>query len=248
MKKSALEKIVLAFVIILVMAGASLPPVGAASVSSLQSVLTTADVNSVYFIFPDSDSSHRKPLGVGYASVTDWTALGYVYGMFSNAPQISALDTNSTYIDQATGAPRLSGKVFILFGGPLVNVLVKYYESQGTSPLYWAIVGGWTSGTEYYYDRQNITKASMSLSQLGSGSQDMALIEIFTDSLGNTIVIFSGFGWRGTFTAGLYFKTVMGTPTTTLAGYTMSWYLLHWTDSNQNGFPEYTEVTPESSG
>jgi hypothetical protein len=247
MRSSMLGRAVWTLTVIFLLAGAAVPHASAAEVSSLQSILTTAPANTVYFVFPDWDSSHRKALGVGYAQVTDWTALGYVYGMFTNAPQITMLDTDTTIVDSTTGAPKLTGKVIILFGGPLVNVLVRYYEDQGVSPLYWALVGGW-SGTEHYYDRAGNSVASMTVGQIGGGSSDIALVEIFTDSAANTIVVFSGFGWHGTFTAGLYFKTIMGTPTTNLAGYNKSWYLFHWTDGNGNGFPEYTEVTEEVSG
>ena len=48
--------------------------------SLLSTVLLNAAANSVYFIFPDGNTAHPKPAGVGYASVTDWTALGFVYG------------------------------------------------------------------------------------------------------------------------------------------------------------------------
>ena len=208
--------------------------------STLSSDLLNAPANSVYFIFPDSNSAHPKPSGVGYAQVTDWTALGFVYGSLTKMPQVIALDTNSAYIDQSTGAPKVSNGTIVLFGGPLVNEAVHYYEVNGIAPLHWGLVGGWTSGTEYYYNQTEQAVASLPISAIVS-NQDMGLIEAFMDQNGNTVIIFSGFGWKGTFFSGVYFKTVLISQLSTMPD---SWYIYSWTDSNSNGFPEVTEVNP----
>ena len=215
--------------------------------SSSGTVMLSAPTRTVYFIFPDSNIAHSKPAGVGYAQVTDWTALGYVYGAMGNMPQIIALDTNSSYIDPVTGAPKIRNSVIVLFGGRLVNSLVSYYEVNGISPLHWAIVGVFSTGTEYYYERSGTVAATMSVPVIVSGSQDMGLIEVFADQFGNTVFIFSGFGWKGTFVAGLYFKTVL---VGSLSGLTDSWYFWRWQDVNGNAFPDSFEVnsTPVSHG
>jgi hypothetical protein len=210
------------------------------SFSLAGSAMLSAPANSAYFIFPDSNAAHRKPAGVGYASVTDWTALGFVYGSLTNMPQFIALDTNSAYIDQSTGAPTVSNSVIVLFGGPLVNEAIHYYEANGIAPLHWGLLGGWTSGTEYYYNRNNQAVASIPLSVLGPESQDMGLIEAFKDPNGNTVIIFSGFGWQGTFVGGVYFKTALISQLSTM---TDSWYIYSWSDSNGNSFAEVSEVT-----
>jgi hypothetical protein len=215
----------------------SAPP----SLSSAGSTMFSASEKSVYFIFPDGNTAHAKPAGVGYASVTDWTALGFVYGSLKNMPQTIALDTDSSVIDQSTGAPKVSNKIIVLFGGPLVNEVVHYYESNGIALLHWGLVGGWVSGTEYYYNRLGQPVASIPLSALGPGTKDMGLIEAFTDGAGNTVIIFSGFGWHGTFVAGVYFKTVLISQLPTMPD---SWYIYSWTDSNGNGFAEVSEVSP----
>lgn len=142
---------------------------------------------------------------------------------------------------------RVSNKVIVLFGGPLVNEAVHYYESNGIAPLHWGLVGGFVSGTEYYYNCLGQPVASVSLSVLGPEVQDMGLIEAFTDQNGNTVMIFSGFDWQGTFVSGLYFKTVL---TSRLSTMTDSWYIYSWSDSNGNGFAEVSEVnsTPVNHG
>ena len=212
--------------------------------SLLSTVLLDAAANSVYFIFPDGNTAHSKPAGVGYASVTDWTALGFVYGSLTNMPQTIALDTNSAYIDQSTGAPKVSDKIIVLFGGPLVNEVVHYYESNGIAPLHWALVGGWVSGTEYYVNRLGQAVASMPLSVLGPGTQDMGLIEAFTDGAGNTVIIFSGFGWHGTFVAGVYFKTVLISQLSTM---TDSWYIYLGATATETASQKLAKSPPHPS-
>ena len=167
--------------------------------------------------------------------------MGYVFGSLTNMPQITALDTDSSVIDQSTGAPKVSNKVVVLFGGPLVNEVVHYYESNGIAPLHWVLIGGFVSGTEYYYNRQGQPVASIPLSVLGPEGQDMGLIEAFMDQNGNTVIIFSGFGWKGTFVSGVYFKAVLVSQLSTMPD---SWYIYSWVDGNGNGFAEVSEVNP----
>jgi hypothetical protein len=226
------------------LAALAIMPATAAGLSkpfgSTFSSVVTAPTRSVYFIFPDGNHAHAKPSGVVYASVTDWTALGYIYGMM-DMPQITALDTNSTYIDQTTGAPKLSNSIIVLFAGPLVNEVVHYYEVNRVAPLWWSLEGDWVSGTEYYRTSAGDAAASMPLKTLGAGSADMMLVEAFTDANSNTVLIFSGFGWQGTFTSGFYMKTVLYG---NLAGMTDAWYFYSWSDKNGNGFVEDYEVNP----
>jgi hypothetical protein len=209
---------------------------------STYSSVMAAPANSVYFIFPDGNHAHPKPSGVGYASVTDWTALGYVYGMMDNMPQITALDTNSTYIDQTTGAPKIHDSIIVLFAGSLVNEVVHYYEVNRVAPLWWSLEGSWSTGTLYYRTSSGAVAASMPIQTVGGGSADMMLVEAFTDANGNTVLIFSGFGWEGTFTSGFYMKNLVYSGA--LAGMTDAWYFYSWTDKNGNGFVEDYEVNP----
>jgi tryptophan synthase beta subunit len=81
----------------------------------------------------------------------------------------------------------------------------------------------------------------MSVQTVGGGSQDIGLIEAFVDQNGNTVIVFSGFGWKGTFVSGLFFKTTLISQLPTM---TDSWYIYSWSDSNGNGFPDISEVSP----
>jgi len=87
----------------------------------------------------------------------------------------------------------------------------------------------------------------MSIPVVGGGSQDMPLIEAFKDPFGNTVIIFSGFGWKATFVSGFFFKTVLAGD---LSALTDSWYFWNWQDWNGNSFPDWYEVntTPVNHG
>ena len=221
-------------------------PIAPIRFGSTASAILNSPPSTVYFILPDSDSSHTKALGVGQASVTDWTALGYVYGMVESMPQVTVLDTNGAYVDAITGAPKIRNSTIILFGGPLVNVLTHYYEDNGIAPLKWSLEGSWSTGTEYYRTRSGAEAARIPLQTVAGGSQDYAMLEVFKDQFGNSVMIFAGFGWKGTFAGGLYFKTVL-CQSVNLASLTDSWYFYSWRDTNGNGFADYNEVNPTTS-
>lgn len=215
------------------------------SISSVGTDIIKANSGLVIYVLPDWQSNHPKPSGVGTALLSDFTALGFTYGASTNT-QILALDTNSTYFDSNTGAPKISNGIVVAFAGPLVNSVVQYYENAGTSPLYFQ----WTtiSGTTYtnFYNRQGSLLASMPAAQVGVFS-DTFLLEYFTDANNNKVFVIYGFGWKGTYVGGVFFKTFV---LPSIASFTHAWYIYQWTDLNGNGLPDPYEVntTPVNSG
>ena len=83
--------------------------------SSVKSSIIDAAAGSVYFIYPDYDPSHLKGNGAIAASLSDFTALGFIYGMTANT-QLECLDTPSSYVVQSSGKPSLTGKGIVLVG------------------------------------------------------------------------------------------------------------------------------------
>jgi M6 family metalloprotease-like protein len=217
-------------------------------VSSVPADVLDAAANSVIYVLPDwqGGDGHAKPPDVIPAQLSDFTALGFMFGA-SNNTQVMALDTNSTYFDAATGAPKMSNSVLVAFAGPLVNGLVKYYEVNGTSPVYfqWATI----DGASYYawYDRQSNMVASLPSSAGQAGTSDMFLVEYFKDANNNNVFIIYGFAWKGTYIGGVFFKTYI---LPNIASFTHGWYIYQWNDVNGNGLPDPYEVnmTPVSYG
>jgi hypothetical protein len=213
-----------------------------APVSDFSSDVVDAVENNVYFIYPDY--AGVKPPGVGSASLSDWTAAGFIVGMVSNRQQ-ETTDTDPVIIDTSTGEPRLQGETMVLFGGPLVNAPVNYYENNRVAPLYWRSVGG-----NYYWYAANGTRlnaTAMSFSQIAAGTQDMFLVETFIDDSGNKVYIIYGYGWKGTFAGGKFFKFIIYPD---IESYTDSFYVFKWIDSSNDGFVDLDEIltTPILSG
>jgi len=217
-------------------------------VSSVEVDVVNAPADSVVYVLPDwqTGSGHTKPPGVATAALSDFTALGFMYGA-STSTQIMALDTNSTYFDPASGAPKLSNSVLVVFAGRGVNGVVDYYEDAGMSPVY----AGYTNigGTDYYayWDRQGNLLVSMPVSAGQAGTSDMFLVEYFKDASNNKVFIIYGFAWKGTYIGGVFFKTYI---LPNIASFTHGWYIYRWDDVNSNGLPDPYEVntTPVSFG
>ncbi|MCW4042984.1 MAG: S8 family serine peptidase [Candidatus Bathyarchaeota archaeon] len=209
------------------------------SIADTMMKIVTANPNTVYFIYPDYQGS--KPPGVGHALVTDWSAAGFIAGMCSNS-QIDTTDTDPAIINTATGKPKLSNKIIVLLGGPLVNSAVNYYEDNRIAPLYWKGTG---SLRWHLADGTELTSTRLTWAEINSG-QDVFVVETFIDADGNTVLIVYGNTWQGSFVGGRFFKFVMSMNPTI---YDVSWYHFKWIDIDGDEFTDINEVntTPIAS-
>jgi len=217
-------------------------------ISSAGTDVVNAPAGSVIYVLPDwqSGSGHTKPSDVQPAALSDFTALGFMFGASDNM-QIMALDTNSTYFDPATGAPKVSNSVLVVFAGPLVNGVVNYYEDTGMSPLHFTYITVGGVPTYAFYDWQGNLAASMPVSAGQAGTSDIFLVEYFKDANNNNVFIIYGFAWKGTYTGGVFFKAYI---LPNITGFTHGWYIYQWNDTNGNGLPEAYEAntTPVNYG
>jgi hypothetical protein len=190
--------------------------------------------NEIYFIYPDYRGV--KPPGVAPALLSDWTATGFILGMCTHL-QYETTDTDPSVVDTGNGALKLQGKGVVLFGGPLVNAPVHYYEANRIAPLYFGVEGG-----KYYWYRRDGTRidaTGMAFSDIRAGNKDMFVIESFIDPDGNHIFIVYGYGWKGTFAGGKFLKFVIYPY---IGNYTCSYYVFKWVDDNGDGFVDLDEI------
>jgi hypothetical protein len=127
-------------------------------------------------------------------------------------------------------------------GGPVVNGPVKYYEGSKIAPLYYKPVSGkatfWTTqGTAGTGDDAQVSGAELSFTEL-SIHKDMFMVELFqkpgTDPAEYAMIIY-GVEGRGTLAGAVWFYTVV---IPDLYSYTEDYYVVKWTDTNNNGHPD----------
>jgi parallel beta-helix repeat protein len=200
-----------------------------ALISNLRCQLSQMDWRVVY-----PDQVTPKPLGCGAALTSDWLASAFVTTKLPT--YVEGLDTNSSFVNQTTGEAEGEPEVGIItFGGPFVNPVVKRAEDGGTPEGNRAPVKFYSGGDTFYYqyaNGTNIPGAELPLSVINV-DEDLFVIETYTDGDGRLMVICYGFGWPGTYAAGKFFDTVVFPH---LASFTDGWIVVHWEDSNADGF------------
>jgi len=104
-------------------------------------------------------------------------------------------------------------------------------------------------GVYYWYqaDGTQLDATALSFSELSADHKDMFAVESFIDGSGNHVYIVYGYGWKGTFAGGKFFKFIMYT---NISSYIGSYYVFEWTDGNGDGFVDLDEisVTPIAQG
>ncbi len=148
---------------------------------------------SVRVIYPSNSTG--KPLGCHPAMVSDWLASAYVSSELTNFTE--GLDTNSSFVNQTNGKPVGASETGIVsFGGPMVNLVVIYSESNSTTasdraPIQFHNDNGLLS---FQYSNGSAIPGASMQGGVASTNQDMFVIETFRDGDGRYIMLCYGFG------------------------------------------------------
>jgi hypothetical protein len=149
---------------------------------------------------------------------------------------IEGVDTEADFVNQISGKALGASQMGIVsFGGPFVNPVVKYAESDSTPTGDWAPIRFQNDVTIFRFKHSNgttIPSASLPVSVINQG-EDMFVIEVYRDADGRNIMLVYGFGWKGTYAAGKYFDKIVYP---NLYAYDVSWVICKWEDTNNNGF------------
>jgi hypothetical protein len=202
---------------------------GEIKISDFDALFTS---NSVRIIYPSEQTP--KPLNCASAMGNDWVASAFISTKLENFTE--GTDTDSAFVNQTTGKPLGAvGTGIISFGGPLVNSVVAYAESEATPTEDRAPVRFQQNEETCCFQFQNgtsVPEAALFLSSV-NGSVDMFVIETYQDSDGRNVMLGYGLGWKGTYAAGKYFDAEVYQ---NLTAYPYSWVIVLWHESNGNGF------------
>ncbi|MFC1506920.1 hypothetical protein ACFLQ6_07600 [Thermoproteota archaeon] len=227
------KKLTNSFLISILLLIVLIPSASALTLDDSEVFILEAPENTVYFIYSDT-IKNSKPLRVTVASPIDWTATGYIKGI-TRYTQIEGLDTDNALVDQSSGAPKFGDKAVVLSGGPFVQVLVKYYESNRIAPVYFE-----AENDMYYWYCRNGSRIDVT-GLIPNSQNDMFVVEHFLDSDGNAVLIIYGYGGSGTFAGAKFYKTVIHP---NIRDYTHSYYIYQWLDMNNDYFPDLNEIDP----
>ena len=193
---------------------------------------TIFSTRPIKIIYPSENGP--KALGCQGAAVSDWMASSYIVTKLENPSE--SLDIDETIINQTTGKILLHPDIDIVsFGGPLVNPLVKYAESNKTSTEDRAPIA-FNKGPDtcWFSDKYgNKIPQSDALNSQINTDRDIFVIELYRDGEGRAHLYCYGYGWKGTYAAGKYFHSKIYRSNEYSS---KSWIIVSWEDSNNDGF------------
>ncbi|MFW6117614.1 MAG: CARDB domain-containing protein [Thermoproteota archaeon] len=197
--------------------------------------IINAPAQSVYFVYTHPDQ-------VGSSATYDAAAGTNIYSLCKNS-QYQGFTTTKNWF-QSSGeinSTEINNSIVLSIGNPDSSQVTDYYESTDLPAV--------RSVKNYYGDysfkgQDGETIASISASEVESGSRDLILIQTFQDG-DNTVLIMYGFSWRGTWAAGVYFAEEVAK---NLNNDPKQYYLLSWQDLSQDETPQLSEIDVLQTG
>jgi hypothetical protein len=200
--------------------------------------LINAPDNSVLFVYPESNKSRAKLVGVQYPSQEDYAfcelAGGILFGM-TKSTQLSTTDSTA-YVDHQSGKPQFDGAIVIM-GSSQVNAAALHYEQTGQTALLLAQ----DTSSMFIQNRTGTVLESTRVDKntLNGSSSEIFVVETFKDTDGRRVVFVWGYAGRGAIAAARFVKfNIIAHP----EDYTSGFYVGRWTDAKEggskNGFPD----------
>ena len=189
--------------------------------------------------------SDYDTLNLSPATLSDWTAAAYLYKTLTNASQgldtdtdLIGLNPQTNLLNQTSGQPLGGpGPGIITFGGPTVNPLVKYAESETTPREDRAPVKTGVDAAGYHFEHADgtVIQGTNMSRQLLNKNRDLFVIELYQNHASRNILLSYGFSWKGTYAAGKYLSSTIYA---NLAAFPYRWLIVKWEDTNGNGFAD----------
>jgi hypothetical protein len=206
------------------------------ALSDLDSLVIKAGGNQAYFVYADPNRMTRA------VATYDVASGSLVYGLCLSE-QNQGFDTRATWVSQGVsdkGRLLLSNKTVLMFGGWAPHWCVNYLQGHGLTPVSSSVTSG-----HYRFVVTNTSVVLVDFWQgVDFGHEDYFVIMTLKDASNNTIFISYGFDWKGTWSAGIYLKSIYSN----IATYTNQYYVVHWVDSNADGIPQSEEMMQVATG
>lgn len=158
-------------------------------------------------------------------------------------PQLRYYQLGDDLVDEK-GCPRQetfgNGKYLVLFGGPSVQPVVKFYEDNSQTPVVISFVNAthfaWTTR-----QHEVISKDIMSVQEFDL-HHDTFMFEFFVDNYGRKVFVSYGWNWQGTVAAVTYLVKVV---IPSINDYKNPYYTFRWADTDNDCIPEPREIIEE---
>ena len=201
----------------------------AGKLNQLSGAIFNAPARTVYF--------------VRTGNMYDDSALGFVYAKCSNPPQNMIIQTDSTKVNQTTGAPLFTGNM-VVFGGRAAGKTVKYYEDTGTARITYS-----GNATHHRFMKGSTVVYAVAISTYNYNKADYFVVQIYLDvwqrEVPRTVLSMWGFAHTGTYASGVYFSDYIYP---NLASQTQGYCICKWTDVNNDGIQQLDEIIALVSG
>ena len=212
----------------------------ALALSNLDDLVIKAGRNQAYFVYADPNRMTRA------VATYDVASGSLVYGLCLNE-QNQGFDTGATWVSQGVsdkGRLLLSNETVLMFGGWAPHWCVDYLQGHGLTPVSSSVTSAYGQ-THYKFVVTNTSTVLVDFSQgVDFEHEDYFVMMTLKDANNNTIFINYGFDWKGTWSAGIFLKSIYSN----IATYTNQYYVIHWVDSNADGIPQPVEMTQVATG
>jgi hypothetical protein len=189
-----------------------------------------------------SDAILQAPSGTVYfirtGNIFDGSTLGFIFSQCDNVQNI-VIQTDSSKINQTSGAPLFTGNI-VVFGGYAASKVVNYYEkTMGCAPIGFSM-----NSTHYMFMKGSTVVYSVARSTYDPLKADYFVVQIYMEGV-RTAFSTWGIEHTGTYAGGVYFSAVMHP---NLETYTEGYLVCRWTDLNNDGAQQPNEITIVASG
>ena len=205
----------------------------------LGGLVLNAGANQSFFVYADPNRMTRA------VATYDVASGSLIYGLCANE-QNQGFDTAPNWVSQGAsdkGRLLLSSKTVLMFGGWAPHWCVNYLQTNGLTPVS-SYVQSVSGVTHYRFVDTKTSAMLVDVHDINFTREDYFVLMVFKDGSNNSIFVSYGFDWKGTWSAGIYLKSI----SSNLAYFTNQYYVFHWIDSSADGIPQPEEMTQVAAG